>query len=168
MDYKVTDTELTDIADAIREKTGDDSPLEFPAGFVDAISSIEDGTVASGVTYEIKFVTVHTPDATLPIALEGNPANLSKLFIAAISGQRIENDMMENGYNDGCVVSDYMDITGQEGTILTAMVWNQSSPINLVQNNQQQLDNDAQNLRSLNATCFYGTYRVLAIYEDEE
>lgn len=45
-DYKVTDTELTSIANAIRTKTGGNAPLAFPTGFTDAISSISSGGVA--------------------------------------------------------------------------------------------------------------------------
>ncbi len=43
MDYKVTDTELTSIADAIRTKGGTSEPLTFPSEFVSAIGSISTG-----------------------------------------------------------------------------------------------------------------------------
>ena len=39
--YRTTDTELTSIADAIRTKTGDSSPLVYPTGFVSAINQLE-------------------------------------------------------------------------------------------------------------------------------
>lgn len=39
----VSDTSLTAVADAIREKGGTSSPLTFPDGFVDAIGDIETG-----------------------------------------------------------------------------------------------------------------------------
>ena len=42
-DYKVTDTELTSIANAIRTKGGTQSQLVFPAGFVSAINAIPSG-----------------------------------------------------------------------------------------------------------------------------
>ena len=42
-DYKVTDTQLTDIADAIREKGETSESLEFPADFVSAIQNISGG-----------------------------------------------------------------------------------------------------------------------------
>lgn len=50
-DYKVTDTELTSIANAIRTKVGTESLLEFPTGFVSAIGDIMSGDsyVLSGV-----------------------------------------------------------------------------------------------------------------------
>lgn len=42
-DYKVTDTELTSIANAIRTKGGTSSQLEFPTGFVSAVQAIPTG-----------------------------------------------------------------------------------------------------------------------------
>lgn len=42
-DYKVTDTELTSIANAIRAKTGKSSQMEFPTEFVSEIGSISGG-----------------------------------------------------------------------------------------------------------------------------
>lgn len=42
-DYKVTDTELTNIANAIRAKTGKSSQMEFPTEFVSEIGSISGG-----------------------------------------------------------------------------------------------------------------------------
>ena len=42
-DYKVTDTELTSIANAIRTKGGTQSQLEFPTGFVSAVQAIPSG-----------------------------------------------------------------------------------------------------------------------------
>ncbi len=42
-DYKVTDTELTSIANAIRTKGGTQAQLEFPTGFVSAIQAIPTG-----------------------------------------------------------------------------------------------------------------------------
>lgn len=44
MDYKVTDTELTSIANAIRTKGGTSDLLEFPTEFVEAIGDIHTGT----------------------------------------------------------------------------------------------------------------------------
>lgn len=42
-DYKVTDTELTSIANAIRTKGGTQAALEFPTGFVSAVQAIPTG-----------------------------------------------------------------------------------------------------------------------------
>lgn len=41
--YLVTDTELTGLADAIRDKTGGSDPLEWPTGFTSAVSGISGG-----------------------------------------------------------------------------------------------------------------------------
>lgn len=45
MDYKVTDTELTGIADAIRMKGETAAPLTFPNGFTSAINAIPTGGI---------------------------------------------------------------------------------------------------------------------------
>lgn len=42
-DYLTTDTELTSVADAIREKGGTSAALVWPSGYVDAIDAIETG-----------------------------------------------------------------------------------------------------------------------------
>lgn len=42
-DYKVTDTELISIANAIRAKGGTQAQLEFPTGFVSAVQAIPSG-----------------------------------------------------------------------------------------------------------------------------
>lgn len=42
-DYKVTDTELASIANAIRTKGGTQAQLEFPTGFVSAVQAIPTG-----------------------------------------------------------------------------------------------------------------------------
>lgn len=41
--YITTDTELTNIANAIREKGGTTASLVFPSGFTSAITAIETG-----------------------------------------------------------------------------------------------------------------------------
>lgn len=45
-DYLVTDTELTDVADAIREKGGTSALLEWPDEYVDAIGAISGGGIS--------------------------------------------------------------------------------------------------------------------------
>lgn len=42
-EYITTDTELTDVADAIRTKGGTSAALEWPTDYVDAIDAIETG-----------------------------------------------------------------------------------------------------------------------------
>lgn len=43
MDYLTNDTDLTAVADAIREKGGTSTALVWPSGYVDAIGAIESG-----------------------------------------------------------------------------------------------------------------------------
>ena len=51
-DYLVTDTELTDVADAIRTKGGTSAALEWPTDYVDAIDAIETGG-GGGATHTV-------------------------------------------------------------------------------------------------------------------
>ena len=50
-DYKVTDTELTSIANAIRTKGGTSAQLEFPTGFVSAVQAIPTGGGGDDIDY---------------------------------------------------------------------------------------------------------------------
>ena len=50
INYLATDTELTAVADAIREKGGTSAALEFPSGFVSAIGDISTGASAEPLT----------------------------------------------------------------------------------------------------------------------
>lgn len=52
-DYKVTDSELTGIANAIRTKGGTSSPLVFPNGFTSAIGAIPTGGGSTLITKNI-------------------------------------------------------------------------------------------------------------------
>lgn len=63
VDSTQLDANLTSVADAIREKTGDTAKLSFPSGFVDAIGGIsgDGGKIASGE------VTVQRSSASLNI-----------------------------------------------------------------------------------------------------
>lgn len=49
MEYRVTDTELTTVANAIRSKTEGESPITWPDGFVSEIGSISGGGQVEGV-----------------------------------------------------------------------------------------------------------------------
>lgn len=52
-DYLVTDTDLTNIANAIRTKGGTSAQLTFPLGFVDAVSAIPTGGITPTGTKQI-------------------------------------------------------------------------------------------------------------------
>lgn len=55
MDYKVTDAELTSVADAIRTKGGTSAPLEWTDGFVSAINDIQTGGGGDDCEYDFYF-----------------------------------------------------------------------------------------------------------------
>ena len=52
-DYLTNTTELTAVADAIREKTGDEGNLIFPNGFVNAIGEISSGASSYNITINL-------------------------------------------------------------------------------------------------------------------
>ena len=56
-EYKVTDTQLTSIADAIRTKGGTEAALTFPAGFVSAIAAIEAESETPAAAGELQILT---------------------------------------------------------------------------------------------------------------
>lgn len=57
MDYLTNDTDLTAVADAIREKGGASAALVWPSGYVDAIDAIKTG---GGGTVETAHVVVES------------------------------------------------------------------------------------------------------------
>jgi hypothetical protein len=61
MNYLVSDTELTSIANAIRTKGETADPLVFPAGFVSAVEDIPTGGGTSD--FEVNAVTIITNKA---------------------------------------------------------------------------------------------------------
>ena len=61
VDYLVTDTELSDIADAIRAKGGTSAQLSFPNGYTTAIAAIPTGINPSGT---INITSAGTTDVT--------------------------------------------------------------------------------------------------------
>ena len=48
-DYLTTTTELTSVANAIRNKGGTSAPLSYPTGFVSAVNAIEINPVTPNV-----------------------------------------------------------------------------------------------------------------------
>lgn len=59
-DYKVTDTELISVANAIRTKGGTQAQLEWPSGFVSAIGSIQSGGSSDNIIWSNdKTLAVH-------------------------------------------------------------------------------------------------------------
>ena len=83
--YIVTDTQLEDVADAIRAKSGGSSQLAFPAGFISEIGSIETGggnsrSIVYGGTY-----TVSDNDLPSKLLIE-TKGNYNIVFAATYSG----------------------------------------------------------------------------------
>lgn len=66
--YLTTDSELTAIADAIREKTGTSQPISYPAGFVNAISGISTGQGGSDFSKYISGTLYYYENSTMTSA----------------------------------------------------------------------------------------------------
>lgn len=73
MDYKVTDTELTAVANAIRTKGGTSAPLEWNSGFVDAIGDIQTGITPVG---NINITNTQSTDVSAYATAQVVDANL--------------------------------------------------------------------------------------------
>lgn len=61
MDYLTNDTDLTAVADAIREKGGTSAALEWPSGYMDAI-----GAISGGSSVETTSVSLYHVNSTAP------------------------------------------------------------------------------------------------------
>ena len=96
MNYSVTDTQLTGIADAIRAKSGGTASLTFPTGFNNAISgiktpsdigltkaletmssSVSAQTIPSGgyLYVDFSYILTNTPVGTYTLSATGNIPN---------------------------------------------------------------------------------------------
>lgn len=62
-DYKVTDTQLVQIADAIRSKGGTSASIVFPSGFISAVEAIPSGTSMSLISKEISENGTYLPSS---------------------------------------------------------------------------------------------------------
>lgn len=81
-DYLVTDTEMTNVADAIRTKAGVSVTLEFPSDFITAIANIPTGitptgtkniSISSAGTITEDVTNYASADITVPSGSEGTP-----------------------------------------------------------------------------------------------
>lgn len=85
--YKVTDLELTSIADAIRDKTGISSLLTYPNGFIDGINQLSDNTEEfMGIFNRTSSVVSNSQCTSLrPMALYGNKTITNVSFPNCVS-----------------------------------------------------------------------------------
>lgn len=103
-DYLTNDTDLTSVADAIREKGGTSEPLEWPTGYVDAIEAIETGGGGGGgyvvsidesvsQTYWFSINTVVCSEGdTVTVKYRGNKRvmePMSKIVVSDIDGNTL-------------------------------------------------------------------------------
>ena len=108
MNYLTTDTELTSVANAIREKGGTSSTLEYPQGFIDAIQNIGpavlqpkdvnfydfDGTLLYSYTFTEANALTSLPASPTRSRLTFQEWNWTlaqiKAYITAVPGARID------------------------------------------------------------------------------
>lgn len=111
--YVVSDTTLTAIADAIREKGGTSESLSFPDGFVDAIEDIPTG---GGGTYQEKTGITPTTSSQTITADEGYDA-LSSVQINAMPSGTAGTPTAEKGAVSNHSVNVTPSVTNTTGHI---------------------------------------------------
>lgn len=70
-DYKVTDTELTSVANAIRTKGGTSAQLEWPAEFISAVQAISGGGGGGAIECGIPKYSQMSADSVLSSGISG-------------------------------------------------------------------------------------------------
>lgn len=123
-DYKVTDTQLTAIADAIRAKTGSNASLAFPTGFVSAIGGISGGL---SLTYESTFNTYldASEDCSSDVTL--SCLNGDEKFIVGLSingGMNFQSTISGFYYDVITEVGQYMFDNGGVLNVDSGITWN--------------------------------------------
>lgn len=111
-DYKVTDTQLTAIADAIRAKTGGSATLEFPTEFVSEI-----GSISGGSTLVAKSITANgTYDPT-----DDNADGYSSVTVNVSGGGSVSSIVtaLNNGLEGYPLVPHFTSSTAPDGYTLT-------------------------------------------------
>ena len=87
MKYKVDDTQLSAVADAIRTKAGTSDLLEFPDDFVSNVNNITPSIISSNDTAQYKFPQAYTVYYTSPVTVycNGYSGNVSPITSASWS-----------------------------------------------------------------------------------
>lgn len=105
MDYKVSDTDLTGIANKIRAKGGTSASLEFPDGFKDAIDAIPTGITPTGTK---NINTNGTHDVAQYASAEVNVPNT---YAASDEGKVVSNGALVAQTSDTVTTNDTYDTT---------------------------------------------------------
>lgn len=86
MDYKVTGSELTSVANSIRTKGGTSEPLTWPNGYVDAVGAIQAG--GGGDLYPMT-IRAYKPDniAYYTATKQFSPSDTYAMTISAEVGE---------------------------------------------------------------------------------
>lgn len=112
--YLVTDTELTNIANAIRSKTGGSSPLLYPTGFISAINGISTGTSAV-----LQSKTNITPtESSQTIEPDSGYNGLSSVQINGISSSYVGTGIARKSSGD--LTSSNLTVTAPAGYYASA------------------------------------------------
>ena len=133
-EYLTNTTDLTSVANAIREKGGTTDPLIYPDGFVTAIEGIETGggiSVTGHITQTIVFIpTTETGTITFPIDNIDltKPFNVFEILLTAFFYKKRNvmgyyglvwdgTDNKEHGGVKGATSWPYIDYNNQYGFI---------------------------------------------------
>lgn len=94
MDYKVTDIELSSIADAIRTKGDTSEPLVFPSGFVSAITSIPVPSGSINISQNGTYDVSAFADAVVSVSGGGGGSNDNfKIAMGVMSGSIYDTEV---------------------------------------------------------------------------
>jgi len=135
--YKVSDTELSGIADKIRSKGGTSAQLEFPTGFENAIDAIPTGTTPTGTknintngTHDVAayaYAAVAVPAS----AVDSGTKNINSNGTHDVIGYASAAVSVPNSYSssdegkvvsNGALVAQSSDTVTQNGVVDTTLI----------------------------------------------